>query len=240
MSRFLDARKPGEIDIVQLQINYLDWESPSVQARLCYEAALAHEVGIIVMEPVKGGLLSNLTPEVLEVFKRADAKEADGNGVSTQASPSSWALRFVLGLEGVINVLSGMSNLEQMEDNIQTAENFKPLSAAELDMLQEVIAALEAVPTLPCTDCRYCVDDCPQKINTPQIIAALNEYTKYQNLRTSMRQYEFTTLGFPAGVNVSGKSSECTACGTCEEHCPQEIAIIEAHKQAAKLFEQES
>jgi len=230
LERVLSARKPGEIDIVQLQINYLDWESPTIQSRLCYETARAHDVGIIVMEPVKGGSLSNFTPEVAEIFK----------SVSSDASLASWAMRFTLGLEGVLNVLSGMSNMEQLIDNMDTTDNFVPLSAQDLKLLEAAKAAIEALDTIPCTNCGYCLDDCPEHINTPRIIGVLNEYEKYRNLRSSSRQYEFATGGWPAGASSgASKSSDCTACGTCEDHCPQDIAIIEAHKKAAALFEQE-
>jgi len=216
LNRILDDRAK-DIDIVQLQINYLDWEAES---RKCYEAAAAHNVGIIIMEPVKGGLLSNFTPSVADVFKEANP------GVSV----ASWALRFALNLDGVVTVLSGMSTMEQMEDNIKITDMMGPLSNADMKVIDEAMQELKNIKTIPCTSCRYCVDDCPQKINTPRIIGVINEYLKYQNAEGSKRRYGMAT-------REGGKSGDCIECGVCEAHCPQKIKIIDAHKQAVKLFE---
>ena len=235
LARILDARQPGEIDIVQLQLNYLDWDNPTVQSRLCYEACVERGIGVIVMEPVKGGSLANFGGEVAEIFKAADP----------EASIASWAIRFAMGLDGVVTVLSGMSSLEQMTDNVSTANSFVPLTDADQAVIAEAVAAIDRVPLIQCTDCKYCLDDCPEDINIPRILDALNDYTKYNNLQSARRQYFFATgpsfgPGGPAGGPVGpphGKSSDCTECGTCESICPQELSIMDYHKQAVALFE---
>jgi len=226
LNRILDAHA-RDIDIVQLQINYLDWEDEHIQSRKCYEAAVEHGVGIIVMEPVKGGSLASFTPAVADIFKNADP----------DASLASWALRFALSLEGVVTVLSGMSSIEQVEDNVALAERTEPLSDADMKVVAGAMEELKKVPTVPCTACGYCVGDCPKKINTPRIIGVMNDYLKYQNVTGTKRMYGMITRGGPIGGRPSAKSSECIGCGSCEEHCPQGIKIIETHRQAAKLFE---
>jgi len=227
LAKALDAHH-GEIDIVQLQVNYHDWDSPAVQSRLCYETVVERGIGVIIMEPVKGGSLANFPPEVAHLLTDVDP----------EASLASWAMRFCLGLEGVVCVLSGMSALDQVVDNLKTAESFTPLTDSDRELLKEVIKALDRIPTIPCTDCRYCVDECPEHINIPRIIQILNEYTKYQNALGGRRQYGFATSGgFGGNEPPRGKSSDCTACGTCEQHCPQDIDIIGANERAVELFE---
>ena len=213
------------IDIIQLQINYLDWEDPGVQSKKCYDVAVAHDVGVIVMEPVKGGSLANFTPEVAEVFKKANPN----------ASVASWALRFPIALEGVVTVLSGMSDIDQVDDNTKTADNMGPLTDADMKVIAQAMEELKKIPQVPCTECRYCVDDCPQHINTPGIIRLMNDYTKYQNLPSSKRMYGMITSGMWGATPA--KASDCIACGVCETRCPQEIKIIDAHKEAVSLFE---
>ena len=221
LGRILDTH--GEyIDIVQLQLNYLDWEA---QAKACYEAAFSRKIGIIVMSPVKGGALANFTPEVADIFKKANP----------EASVASWALRFAMHLEGVVTVLSGMSAVEHVDDNTKIAETMGPLTDDDMKVIAHALDEVKKIPTIPCTLCRYCVNDCPEKIGTPNIINVLNEYTKYQNLPGSRRIYNMVTAGMWGGT--AAKSSDCTECGECERHCPQDIKIIEAHKEAVKLFE---
>ena len=227
LNRILDVHAK-DLDMVQLQINYLDWEDENVQARKCYEAAVSHGLGIIVMEPAKGGLLSDFTPAVADIFTRANP----------DVSFASWALRFPLNLDGVVTVLSGMSSFAQIEDNIRIAEEAAPLTEAENAVIGEAMEELKKVPTIPCTGCRYCVDGCPQKINTPKILDILNDYIKYKNVTSTRRIYGMVTSAYgPFGTGVAAKSSDCTECGSCEEHCPQKIEIIKAHKEAAALFE---
>jgi len=220
LNRVLD--KHGDyVDIIQLQINYIDWEP---RARACYEVAVDHGVGIVVMSPVKGGSLANFTPEVADIYKRANP----------EASLASWALRFPLNLDGVIVVLSGMSALAQVDDNTTIADTTGPLSDGELKVIADVMGAIDRIPTIPCTQCRYCVDDCPKKINSPGVINLLNEYAKYRNLPGARGMYRITTGGMHG---PPAKSSDCIECGECERHCPQGIKVIDAHKEAVKLFE---
>jgi len=226
LNRILDIHG-NDIDIVQLQINYIDWDDEDVQSRKCYEACLSHGTGVIVMEPIRGGTLSNFTPEVASIFKRANP----------ELSPASWALRYTLGLEGVVTVLSGMSALEHVEDNTKTANSFVPLSEPELGVISEVMAELKKIPTIPCTECRYCVEGCPQKISIPRILDLLNEYTLYQNLTSTKRIYGFVTTGFGPFSGAPVRASDCIECGACEKECPQNIKIIDAMKDAARLFE---
>jgi len=226
LNRVLDEHAK-DIDLVQLQINYLDWDDDKVQSRKCYEAAIAHNTGIIVMEPVKGGSLANFTPSVADIFKKANPN----------ASIASWALRFALALDGVVTVLSGMSSLEQVADDTSIADAMVPLSDTEMKVIAQAMEELEKVPTIPCTACRYCVDDCPQKINTPRIIGLMNEYIKYQNITGARRSYGMGTGGGMFGGATPGKSSDCIKCGACEDHCPQKIKIMETHVKAAQLFE---
>jgi len=221
LNKILDEHAQN-IDIVQLQLNYLDWEE---QAKKCHEAALSHGVGIIVMSPVKGGSLANFTPEVADIFKKANP----------EVSVASWALRFAMHLEGVVTVLSGMSNLEQVADNMKIADTLGPLSKDEMNVIAKAMEEMKKVPTIPCTMCKYCVDCCPKKINSPSIIGLVNEFTTYQSLPNTKRMYEMVTGGVFGGEPA--KSSDCIECGECERYCPQGIKIIEAHKEAAKLFE---
>jgi hypothetical protein len=226
LNRILDDHG-SDIDIVQLQINYVDWDDEGVQARKCYEACVARGTGVIVMEPVRGGTLASFTPEVAGIFKRANP----------DASLASWALRYTLALDGVVTVLSGMSSLEHVDDNTKTADDFVPLSDAEMKVIDEVMSELEKIPTIPCTSCRYCIDDCPQNISTPLILNLLNEHSLYQNLPGARRLYGFVTSGYGPFGGTPAKSSDCTACGSCETECPQQIKIIDAHKEAVRLFE---
>ena len=211
-----------EAEFVQLQINYKDWEDGSIQSRACYEVAMKHGVPVIIMEPVKGGILSSLPMEAEELMK---AKKPD-------ASISSWAMRWCAGLPGVITVLSGMSNIEQMADNLESLGNFEPLSDEEKAIVDKSLEIIAAVPTIPCTKCKYCVEGCPQKINIPGIFGCANMNTIYRNLPKAKREYEMWVVG-PKGA----KASECIACGACEGICPQHIAIIDALKKASELFD---
>jgi len=209
-----------ETEFVQLQINYADWESDNVQSRKCYEVAKKYNVPVVIMEPVKGGSLASMTPKVRELLEKANP----------DASIASWAVRYAASLPGVVTVLSGMSDTAQMEDNCSYMENFEPLSDSERATIDEVVKVLDSLPTIPCTSCRYCVDDCPQQINIPEIIGTLNAYTLYQNKAGSMGHYRQI-------VKEKGKASDCIACGACEGHCPQHIEIIDTLKKAAGLFE---
>lgn len=212
--------KHPETEFVQLQINYADWESDSVQARKCYEVAQKYNVPVIIMEPVKGGSLALMPPQVQEIFKAADEN----------ASLASWAMRYAASLDNVITVLSGMSNEQQMDDNCSFMADFKPLSEKERGIIDEAVKTLESIPTIPCTACKYCVDDCPQKINIPDIFGAVNTFTVYNNEAGAKGHYGMATRD-------AGKASDCIACGACEGHCPQHIQIIDELQKAASQFE---
>ncbi len=209
-----------EMDFVQLQINYADWESATVEARKCYEVARKHHKPVIVMEPVKGGSLAKLPAHVEEIFKSAN----------DDASISSWAIRYAASLPGVMMVLSGMSSLEQMEDNLETMVDFRPLNEMEHGVIAEVVEELDKMPQVPCTDCRYCVKGCPQNVAIPGIFKAMNNQMIYGNVAGAKGNYAFAT----GGVNVASK---CIGCGACEEVCPQHIKIVEQLKKAVEMFE---
>ncbi|MBQ7322716.1 MAG: aldo/keto reductase [Clostridia bacterium] len=209
-----------DMEFVQLQINYLDWENESIQSRACYEVARKHGMPIIVMEPVKGGNLANPPESIAKILKAANA----------DASPSSWAIRFAASLPGVVTVLSGMSNVAQMADNLSYMTDFKPLEEGEKQVVDQVRKAFAEIPTIPCTACAYCMKDCPQNIAIFDTFRAVNNYRLYANLGASKSRYERAT-------KEKGKASACIDCGQCEEVCPQRIAIRAELKAAAELFE---
>lgn len=210
----------SEMEFVQLQINYADWENDSIQSRLCYEVAIKHEKPVIVMEPIKGGSLATMKPEIQNIFKM----------VNPNISTAAWAMRYAASLGGIVTVLSGMSNLEQMEDNIKTMSDFTPLTKEDNKIIDKVLSALSKIPVIPCTECGYCLDDCPEKINIPDILGAYNNYKRYENFEGSRGTYNWITSG-------KAKASDCIACGVCESRCPQHIGIIEALKGVALAFE---
>lgn len=209
-----------EAEFVQLQINYKDWDDESVQSRKCYEVARKHNKPVIVMEPVKGGSLAVMPDEIQEIFKANNP----------ELSIPSWAVRFAASLDGVLTVLSGMSTIGQLEDNVSYMDDFKPFDEAEMAVVAKAVEKLNAIETIPCTACKYCVDDCPMKINIPGIFSAVNHYRLYNNFDAAKRQYERAT-------KEGGRASNCIKCCSCEGHCPQHIAITEELEAAAKVFE---
>jgi predicted aldo/keto reductase-like oxidoreductase len=209
------------MEFVQLQLNYGDWESGSVQSRKCYEVALKHGKPVVIMEPVKGGMLAKLPDGVARILAEADPS----------ASQASWAIRFAASLDNVITVLSGMSTLGQMEDNLSYMTAFKPLNEAEKATLETARRALEAIPRVPCTSCEYCVKGCPQGIHIPQFFDAVNKYMIYSDLGAAKFGY---ALEQKFG---STKASECIECGQCEDVCPQKIPIIDELKKTVALLE---
>jgi predicted aldo/keto reductase-like oxidoreductase len=212
--------KHPEADFVQLQINYADWEDEVIESRKCYEAAVKHGKPIVVMEPVKGGALANLPGTAAEILKQANPN----------MSQASWGIRYAASLEGIITVLSGMSNLEQMKDNISVMENFAPLNKSEQQVIERVRRELAKYPKIPCTDCQYCIKGCPQNIAIPGIFKAVNDYLVYNNIGRGKGTYAWET-------RAAGKASACIACGQCEKVCPQSIGVIEELTKAAVLFE---
>ncbi|MBQ6655307.1 MAG: aldo/keto reductase [Erysipelotrichaceae bacterium] len=212
--------KHPEVDFVQLQINYADWENPDVQSRANYEVARKHGKPIVVMEPIKGGTLANPIPQVREVFEAANH----------DVSLASWCIRYVASHEGIMVVLSGMSNLEQMENNISYMKDFQPLTEEEYAVIDKAREALASVETIPCTKCHYCTPGCPMGIPIPEIFEHVNRRWVYNDARSKVR-YERVIEG-------NGKASDCIQCGQCEAACPQQINIIERLQQAVEMFGQ--
>lgn len=201
-----------QLDVVQLQINYLDWENEQVRSRQCHEIAVRHGKSIIIMEPVRGGALADVPEKVKMMFKNADSR----------LSVASWAIRFAASLENVMMVLSGMSNLEQVLDNTEYMQDFKPLSQDEMQMALFAGQIISGQVEIPCTGCAYCTERCPKNIAIPQYFAAYNKKDK--------AQYETLTEHF-------GKASDCIGCGQCEKACPQLLAIRGHLKSVAERFE---
>lgn len=199
-----------EMEFVQLQINYADWENPAVQSRACYEMARKHGKPIVIMEPVKGGMLATPPESVVEILKEAEP----------ESSPASWAVRFAADLEGVITVLSGMSNVEQMEDNLSYMKTFDGLSAEEKETLQKAQEELQRIPLIPCTTCNYCAKVCPKEIGISGSFTAMNYLTLYGSKAQALNQE-----GWLVGSHGKKHASECVKCGKCEEVCPQHIKI---------------
>ncbi len=209
-----------EVDFIQLQINYADWENPSVASRANYEVARRHGKSITVMEPVKGGKLADPPKAVKRLF---DAAAPD-------RSYASWAIRFAASLDGIITVLSGMSNIEQMRDNISFMKDFRPLNEEERQVIREAQRLLGKSATVPCTACRYCVEGCPKHIGIPAVFTAMNKQLGDGQLEEAKELYA-------QAVVHGGRASDCIACRQCENSCPQHLPIIEQLKQAAAMFE---
>ncbi|MCM1497552.1 MAG: aldo/keto reductase [Clostridium sp.] len=205
-----------DAEFVQLQLNYADWENPDVTARENYEVARKHGKSIVVMEPVKGGALANPPEAVRKVF----------DGANPGTSYASWAIRYAASLEGIITVLSGMSDMEQMEDNLSYMKNFKPLNEQEQAAIRKAQEIINGVKSIPCTACHYCTAGCPKQIPIPEIFAARNKQLVWGQLEEGKRAYAEAT------ANV-GTAADCIACGQCEKACPQQIKVIEKLKECA-------
>ena len=219
---FLDTllTQHPDVDFIQLQINYADWESNNVESRLCYEVARKHGKSIVVMEPVKGGALANPPDSVKKVFLDANPN----------ASVASWAIRYAASLDGILTVLSGMSNIQQMQDNLSYMSDFKPLDESEREVIAAAQDALSKVEQIPCTSCRYCVEGCPVQIAIPSLFDAMNRKLIYND-------FEAAKMFFGWATGNNAKPSECIHCGQCESACPQHLPIIKHLQEVAALFE---
>ena len=209
-----------DVDFVQLQINYADWENPEVQSRACYEVARRHGKPVVIMEPVKGGALADPPAEVKALF------DAAAPGVSY----ASWALRFAASLDGVLAVLSGMSNVAQMEDNLATMGNFAPLNDEEQKVIQQAQHLLGNSAAIACTACHYCTAGCPRNIPIPEIFAAANK-------QLANGQQAEAAAAYAAAVAGAGKASDCIHCRQCEQICPQHLPITRLLGRCADMFE---
>lgn len=213
-----------EMEFVQIQLNYADWNNPVVRSGQLYEILKERNIPIIIMEPVKGGTLANLTPELTERFQK----------VRPGASNASWALRFVGSLPGVMTILSGMTSEEQMKDNLETFLHFEPLSEEEKKTIDEVKSIMLDIPQIGCTACRYCTDGCPMKISIPDIFRVVNTMELYPD-------DTFRPKAFYNDVTTNaGKASDCIGCGQCEGVCPQHLPIIDLLKKAAEKLDKEA
>ena len=221
--------KHPEMEFVQLQINYLDWESQWIQSRAVYEVAEKHGKPVIVMEPVKGGTLANVPDDAAKLF--ADYEEKAG---LPHASAPSWAIRFAASLPNVMVVLSGMSSVEQMEDNTAYMTDFKPLTDDEKSICFKVAEAINSQIAIPCTGCSYCTGGCPQNIAIPDYFSLYNEDMR-EDLEQKGWTISFSTYG--TLTKKFGKASDCIECGQCEGVCPQHLPIIENLKHVAEHFE---
>lgn len=211
-----------EVDFVQLQLNYIDWEDDGIQSRKCYETAVKHGVKVIVMEPVKGGRLANVPDEVEALFKRMHPEQ----------SVASWAIRFAASLDEVVMVLSGMSDMEQLLDNMSYMENFTPMTEVEQEVVRQAAELIRKSTAVACTACRYCVDGCPQHIAIPEYFALYNSEKMEMNQGSNTQEiyYRHYTL-------AHGKASDCIGCKKCEKSCPQHLPVVEYLKQVAECFE---
>ena len=209
-----------EVDFIQLQINYADWENPAVTSRANYEVARRHGVSITVMEPVKGGRLADPPEGVKKLFRE----------YHPDMSYASWAIRFVASLDGIITVLSGMSNIEQMQDNLSYMKDFQPLNEEEEKIIQEAQRILGKSSTIPCTACHYCTEGCPMHIRIPEIFAAVNRQLGNGQMEEARKEYELVT-------SEGHRASDCITCRQCEGACPQHLPISDLLKQAKEMME---
>lgn len=214
--------KHPEMEYVQLQLNYLDWEDAQVQSRLCYEVATKHGKPVIVMEPVKGGALATIPEEAVKLL----------SDYHPDRSAASWAMRFAATPDNVMMVLSGMSNEAQMADNLSYMKDFQPINAEEQEIIDKVKAIIEQTIAIPCTTCRYCIDGCPQHIAIPDYFGLYNDLHRFGPSQMGNARHRFGKL-----AEKNGKPSDCIECGVCETRCPQHLTIRDYLKEIVAVLE---
>ena len=208
-----------EIEIVQIQFNYIDYDNPSVQSKKVYEVCRKFNKPILVMEPVKGGGLVNLPDEAKKIF----------DDLNENSSYASYAIRFAASFEGIYKVLSGMSNFDQLKDNVDYMKDFKKLTDKEYKAIDKVINILNGTNGIPCTECRYCIEGCPKKISIPDLFACYNNKLQFKDWNSD----------YYYGIHTknNGKASDCIKCGKCEKICPQHLPIRKYLENVSKHFE---
>lgn len=214
-----------EVEFVQLQLNYLDWDSEGVQSRKCYETAVKHGKPVIVMEPVKGGTLAKVPERAERMFKE----------YHPDMSVPSWSIRFAASNEHVMMVLSGMSNMEQLQDNMSYMADFQPLNEEEQEIIRKAVEIINSGIEIPCTGCSYCTEGCPQNIAIPKYFSLYNadlQECEEKGWKPQGEYYDRLTKTF-------GKASDCVECGQCESVCPQHLPVIRHLKEVAARFEKE-
>lgn len=210
-------------EFVQLQLNYMDWHSESIQSEKCYKVVKNHGKKVLVMEPVKGGLLATLPDKAVEMLKEVEP---------TWTLPQ-WAMNFLISKD-VDLILSGVSTAPQMEENIRIFNSSVKFEEKHVDALNKVVSYVLSIPTIACTNCRYCVDGCPQNIPIPDIIKVLNTQLTYNNFKSTKRSYWYAINGLGRDL---GRAGSCIECGACERTCPQHLEIIKAMSQASEIFD---
>ena len=214
--------KYGEfLDVVQLELNYLDWEDPSIEARKCYDLCVEHGLDVYVMEPLKGGVIVNLPDDIKNEFKAFNPNK----------SIASLAIRFCASLEHVKIVLSGMSKMSDLMDNIDTFENFEPISNEESEFLEKMALKLKESVAVPCSECGYCIDSCPEEIPIPEYFSLYN--TSKNQPESNIYRLYYDKLG-----DEKVAADQCSYCETCIEHCTQKIDIPEVLEKVCKHFEE--